>query len=169
MLRRLLCAICALGGTLSLGAQATVSGHGNVVTILSKGSRHRIALPDSVRVDMDTVEVLDSQNILATSYLLLTINGPSKRTGFGAGLCGGGFETAIVWLQLHHWRVRNMQSQLVESCWKNTIIAGTIVWQGDVMRMTFLDLADGAKGYALRYDRMKPERGFAVVADSSVK
>ena len=149
--------------------EAHVSAKGSVVTITSNGVRHRITLPDSVRVDMDTVEVLDLQNVLATSYLLLTVNGPSKRVGFGAGQCGAGYETGVVWLQLLSWRVQRLQSRLVESCWKNVMITGTIDWQADIMRMTFLDLKAGSKGYVLRYDRARPERGFTVTADSAGK
>lgn len=154
-----------------MAAQSTarVSAAGHVITITNDRARHRITLPDSVRVDMDTVEVLDSQNILSTSYLLLVVKGPSKRGAMGAGQCGAGSETALVWLQLLSWRVKRVQSKLVESCWENTFITGAIEWTGDQMRMSFTDVAAGSKPRVLRYDRLNPDRGFTVAPDSSAK
>lgn len=148
---------------------ARVSAAGHVITITNERTRHRITLPDSVRVDMDTVEVLDSQNILSTSYLLLVVKGPSRRAAMGAGQCGAGSETAIVWLQLVSWRISRVQSRLVDSCWENRFITGTIVWSADQMRMAFSDIAAGSTPRVLRYDRLNPDRGFSVVPDSSAK
>lgn len=148
---------------------ARVSAAGHVITFTNGRSRHRIVLPDSVRVDMDTVEVLDSQNILSTSYLLLVVKGPSKRAAMGAGQCGAGSETAIVWLQLLSWRIQRVQSQLVESCWENTFITDTIAWSADQMRMAFSDIAAGSTPRVLRFDRLNPDRAFTVSPDSSAK
>jgi hypothetical protein len=152
--------------TPSLGAQeiARVTALGNVITIAARNAPRRIVLPPSVRIDMDTVEILDAQDVGAYKYLLLTANGPSKRKGFGAGQCGAGFETGIVWLQLRDWRVQRSQSQLVESCWANTIITGTIAWSGAQLQLTYLDLAAGSIPRIVRYDRNQPERGFTVAA-----
>ncbi len=146
---------------------ARVSAAGNVITVANDRTRHRITLSDSVRVDMDTVEVLDSQNVLSTSYLLLVVKGPSRRGAMGAGQCGAGSETAIVWLQLLSWRVQRVQSQLVESCWQNAFVTGTIEWTAEQLRMTFRDTAAASKKRVLRYDRLNPDRGFTVVPDSS--
>lgn len=148
----------------SLHAQeeARVSAQGGVVTIVARNVPHRIVLPPSVRVDMDTVEILDAQDVGAYKYLLLTVNGPSTRNGRGVGQCGAGLETGIVWLQLRNWRVVRSQSQLVESCWENAIITETIAWSGAQMQLAYLDLAAGSKSRVLRYDRNQPERGFAV-------
>lgn len=122
-------------------------------------------LPPSVRVDMDTVEILDVQDVGPNKYLLLTVNGPSKRKGFGAGQCGAGFETGIVWLELRDWRILRTQSRRVESCWDNTMITETVTWSNDQMVLTFLDIAAGSIARELRYDRKTPERGFTVKPD----
>ena len=143
--------------------QAMVSGKGSVLTIRRARDRHRVVLPASVKVDMDTVEVLDSQNVGARSYLLLTVSGPSKRIGGGAGQCGAGTETAIIWLTLQTWRIREIASQLVESCWTNVTVATTIGWAGDEMRLSFIDGAPGSIPKTLRYDRDHAERGFTLV------
>lgn len=142
--------------------EARASASGSMITIVARDVRHRIVLPPSVRVDMDTVEVLDSQDVGSFRYLLLTVNGPSKRKGFGQGQCGAGFETAIVWLQLRAWRITGSQSKRVESCWDNAMITDTISWEGDVMQLGFLDIAAGSKPFVLRYDRNHAERGFAI-------
>ena len=154
--------------TQAVGAQeeAHASASGNVITITARNRQHRIALPRSVRVDMDTVEILDAQDVGAHKFLLLTVNGPTKRKGFGVGTCGAGFETGIVWLQLRDWRIITTQSQLVESCRDNSMITETIAWTGDKLQLTFLDIAAGSKSNVLRYDRNRPERGFTVLAAS---
>jgi hypothetical protein len=167
--RVILFALVCVASPVRAQTAARISAAGHVVTITNDRTRHRITLPDSVRVDMDTVEVLDSQHILSTSYLLLVVKGPSKRAALGAGQCGAGSETAIVWLQLLSWRIQRVQSQLVESCWENSFITGTIEWIADQLRMTYSDAAAGATRRVLRYDRLNPDRGFTVAADSSVK
>ena len=161
----LLCVLSATGLVSTLRAQeeARVSASGSVITFLARNRPHRIKLPPSVRVDMDTVEILDLQDLGPHRFLLLTVNGPSKRKGSGAGLCGAGFETGIVWLQLREWRIIDSQSQLVESCWDNSMITETIVWTGDKMHVSFLDVAAGSTSKVLRYDRSRPERGFTVL------
>ena len=147
--------------------EARVSASGSVITIVARDVRHRIVLPPSVRVDMDTVEVLDSQDVGEIRYLLLSVNGPSKRKGFGQGQCGAGFETAIVWLQLRSWRIIDSQSSRVESCWDNTMITATISWERDVMQLGYLDISAGSKPFVLRYDRNHAERGFAIAPGKS--
>ena len=168
--------VCALASVVTLVCTASpvsaqpaarVSAAGHIVTITNRNTRHRITLPASVRVDMDTVEVLDSQNILSVSYLLLVVKGPSKRAAMGMGQCGAGSETAIVWLQLLAWRLQRVQSQLVESCWENSFIAGTIEWTADQLRMNYSETGGGAMRRVLRYDRGNPDRGFTVAPDSS--
>jgi hypothetical protein len=157
-------------------AAARVSGAGDVVTIVDNGATHRIRLPATVKVDMDTVEVLDAQRIGSITYMLLSVNGPSKRTGFGIGQCGAGFETGIVWLQLLAWRIQRSQSQLVESCWRNSMITETMQVTDDAISLTYMnldainvaptqtstELAANAKTFVLRYDRAKPMNGFVV-------
>ncbi|MBC7842007.1 MAG: hypothetical protein H7099_06835 [Gemmatimonadaceae bacterium] len=167
---RIAAALCLAAVAPTLHAQAArVSATGHVITITNGRTRHRITLPDSVRVDMDTVEVLDSQNIFSTSYLLLVVKGPSKRDAMGAGHCGAGSETAIVWVELLAWRIRHSKSQLVESCLQNTYITGTIDWTADQMQMKFSDIDSASRTRVLRYDRLNPERGFTVTPDSSAK
>ena len=142
--------------------EARVSANGSLITIVARNVQHRIVLPPKIRVDMDTAEVLDSEVVGDVRYLLLTVNGPSKRKGFGMGQCGAGFETAIVWLQLRAWRIVSSQFKRVESCWDNAMITDTVTWDGSVMQLGFLDIAAGSKPFVLRYDRNYAERGFVI-------
>lgn len=136
-------------------------GTGRVVALTANGATHRLQLPASVAVDMDTLEVLDARQEGAVRYLLLRVNGPSKRKGFGQGLCGAGFETALVWLKLHGWTLSLVRSQLVETCWHNRILDDELAWDGDIGALTYQDL-QLRKRFAVRYDRTRPQRGFTM-------
>lgn len=139
-----------------------VSASGSTVTIALGRARQVIQLPLGVPVDMDTVEVLDSQSIHPMTYLLLTVRGPSRRSAMGAGECGAGFETAIVWLQLRDWRVMRSDSRLVESCWKHLAIDSALQMTNEEIRLHFLDEAEGSSRRLLRYDRRRPYDGISV-------
>ena len=121
----------------------------------------------SVAVDMDTVDVLDAQQAGALRYVLLRVNGPSKRKEFGRGECGAGYETAIVWLKLQGWQLQQVRSYLVESCWLNRIMESELLWEGRAGVLPFQQMGKGAARYELHYDRGRPRIGFAVEAARS--
>ena len=151
----------------SLRAQAftpdAVRGAGSLVTLTVGGVSHVLPLPPTVRVDMDTVTVLDAREVGGAKYLLLSVNGPSKRKGYGSGECGVGYETAIVWLRLRSWTPVQSQSALVESCWQNRIMEETLVWVGDTGIVTWQQMGKEAARYEVRYDRAAPRRGVVTV------
>ncbi len=148
---------------------ARVSGAGAVLSITDQHVRHRIQLPASVKVDMDTVEVIDSQNIGALTYLLLIVSGPSKRNGLGAGQCGAGVETGIVWLRLFNWRIEQSQSQLVASCWTDSEILEPLQITDEAISLKYMVMRPEQTTLRLRYDRTKPERGFEIGPAASAK
>ncbi|MCC7054398.1 MAG: hypothetical protein IT355_14110 [Gemmatimonadaceae bacterium] len=135
---------------------------GSQLTITVQGVAYTLRLPPAVRVDMDTLEVLDAREVAGAQYLLLSVNGPSKRKGFGAGACGAGYETAIVWLRLVSWRLVASRSELVESCWQNRIIEVPLTWAGDSGTLTYQQLGAGAGRRVVCYDRGAPELGVVV-------
>lgn len=141
-----------------------VSATGSTLTFFVGRARHVVRLPKSAQVDMDTVEVLDSQVVSPMSYLLLTVRGPSKRKGHGAGRCGAGLETAIVWLQLREWSLIAHDSRLVESCWKDLMTDSTLRMSDREISLDFLGHAAGSRRRALRYDLLRPDAGFTVSA-----
>ncbi len=155
--------VTALSASLASAQRAAqVSGDGSVLSIMHQHVRHRIQLTASVKVDMDTVEVIDSQNIGALTYLLLVVSGPSRRNGRGAGQCGAGEETAIVWLRLFNWRIERSQSQLVASCWTDNSVLEPLQITDDAIGLRFMVMRPDSATLRLRYDRTKPERGFDV-------
>jgi hypothetical protein len=145
-------------------AQLSVSGHGSTITVVEAGKRHRIPLPDAVRVDMDDAVLLARQSANGFQYLVFFVTGPSRRGGNGMGHCGAGIESSIVWLQLQDWRVTDSKHRQVESCWRDITLLQPAHWKDGICIVTFWDFRDNNQEFTLRYNPKKPAEGFQLTS-----
>jgi hypothetical protein len=136
------------------------TGRGHTLTLTADGTRHTYTLSETrVGVDMDQAKVLDFQNKNGLTYVLLDINGPSRRNG-GARQCGAGSESSLVWLRLKRWRLLEIRSVLYESCWFS------IDYTEPERHGAFYTISSSdfsvMKDKTVTYDQAHPERGLAL-------
>lgn len=107
--------------------------------------------------------IVDAQRKQRRIYILLQSQGLSRPDAPG-GMCGGGDETVLIWLNLNpEGRVASSKSSLTESCLEDVNPLGVSFpdFVGDVWEYAYTT----SRGPARRivYDRTLPERGFSIV------
>jgi hypothetical protein len=148
-------------------APIRITGAGSVLTAEQGGERHLIDLPRGVRVDIDNVELLSHERVGSDDILLLRVSGPSRRAANGAGYCGAGVESSVVWMRLRAWSVVRSMDARVESCVMSTTIARRFSWQGNIGTIVSELPGEPVRRRTLRYDRDKAAEGFAYCASAS--
>jgi hypothetical protein len=139
---------------------AKATGRGQTLILTVGRTRHVYTLSETrVGVDMDQAKVLEFQNKNGLTYVLLDINGPSRRNG-GARQCGAGSESRLVWLRLRRWRLLEIRSVLYESCWFSIDYAKP-ERRGTLYTVSFSDFST-MKDKTVTYDRAHPELGLAL-------
>ena len=152
----------AVLGTMLLGlalAQDSVkaTGRGRTLTLNVDGIHHAYTLSEArVGVDMNHARVLEFQRKDGLRYVLLDIDGPSRRNG-GARQCGAGSESSLVWLRLQGWRLLEVQSVKYESCW-SSITYAVPARRGTLYTISFSDFTT-MKDKTVTFDRAHPELG----------
>jgi hypothetical protein len=140
------------------------TGRGHTLILTADGTRHTYTLSEKrVGVDMDQAKVLEFQNKNGLTYVLLDINGPSRRNG-GARQCGAGSESSLVWLRLKRWHLLEIRSVLYESCWFSIDYAKP-ERQGTLYTISFSDFS-AMKDKTVMYDRAHPELGLVLTGRS---
>ncbi len=136
------------------------TGRGHKLTLNADGVRRTYTLSDErVGVDMDRAKVLEFQNKNGLTYVLLDINGPSRRNG-GARQCGAGSESSLVWLRLRRWRLLEIRTVRYTSCWF-TIDYAQSARRGTLYTISFSDFS-AMKDKTVTYDRAHPELGLVL-------
>ena len=151
----------ALVGLAFARESVVASGRGQRLTLTVAKIHYTYTLSDArVGVDMDEAKLLDIQHKNGLAYVLLDINGPSRRNG-GARQCGAGYERSLVWLRLERWRLLEVRAVRYDSCWYTLEFDVPLKQSGWLYTISFMDFG-AVKHKTATYDRARPELGFAL-------
>ncbi|MEI2455516.1 hypothetical protein ABU614_18920 [Lysobacter firmicutimachus] len=136
--------------------------------LLSEGARRqalRIAKTASLQGPIQGVRMLADSGPAAARYLLLELDSASREDG-GAGYCGAGVETDLIWLALDAaWAVRKHDAYRIASCLEPLEPLARDDRDDGSVRVTLLRYGrDGApdREVSVRYDAAEPDQGLQV-------
>ena len=153
--------VAALVGSAFAQTSVTAVGRGQTLTLTVGKIHYTYTLSDMrIGVDMDEAKLLDIQHKNGLAYVLLDINGPSRRNG-GARQCGAGYERSLVWLRLERWRLLEVRAVRYDSCWYTLESDVPLKQSGSLFTIAFMDFG-AMKDKIATYDRARPELGFAL-------
>ena len=141
-----------------------VRGHGSHLIVQPvKGGDFSVIELSLASAGEQGIELLDSGETPAATYLLLSVTGESRPDG-GSGMCGAGEETNLIWLQLGaDGLVKSQQSFLIESCLGGIASElkqpenGPWAWEWDYQPIGRHHPT--GEHHTLQYDRTHPEMG----------